>query len=73
MPAPKSSKAQVPGSDKPTKQVPVSVTPEEHLKFKTYAAKQGRSMVDIVRELIRPFIIAETGAPSDKSDKNGGG
>ena len=56
MPAPKTSVAPVPPSTKDRKQLVVFLRPDEHLRFKQYAADIDRTMSDIAREHLMPYF-----------------
>lgn len=43
----------------PIKRLTIDLTPEQHANFKSLAAMQGKSMVDLVRVWIDNFLISK--------------
>ena len=63
MPAPKTSVAPVPPSTEDRKQLVIFLRPDEHLRFKQYAADIDRTMSDIAREHLMPYFTDNPPAP----------
>ena len=56
MPAPNTSVAPVPPSTEERKQLVIFLKPDEHMRFKQYAADLDRTMSDVARERLMPYF-----------------
>jgi hypothetical protein len=54
----------------PRQSLPLYLTPEQHHALQQLSAHTGRSMSDIVRDMLQTYLFAE-GPPTDLSDLAG--